>query len=145
MSFEIIQPGKFVATQALPEGSCSIDRSGALTAHASDLRMVGVVERAVVLADRASLRLAVRAPRDGEDEMAVAVGRVNRGGGAANTDSGRRHIRVKRALDALGLTGEATAGRFELNIKGEGVDGLLIVNLIATPEQVSGEPRGGAR
>jgi hypothetical protein len=111
---------------ALEKGQASISRSGDGTFRVQDLELAGIKNYAVVLADKETLRLAVRAPRDNERLDSVAVGIVRKG--AAKVDAGRRRIRLARGIKHLDLTPEAVAGRFDLLAK----DDLLILPLIGT-------------
>ncbi|MFH1746180.1 MAG: hypothetical protein ABIG44_03965 [Planctomycetota bacterium] len=124
MSFVIVEPGTFEPVAALAEGEVSLGKRGTLLARVADLELVGIGNYSIILADTSgTLRLALRAVRDGEQDKSVACGVVTRKGGA---DSGRRRINVARAIKRLSLTPEACAGRYQLNVHH---DELLIVNL----------------
>jgi len=137
MGFVVVEPGWLNTMEPLPEGVASIAKSGKLTARRADLALAAIGHAAVVLADRDSFRLALRAPRGTEEGKTVAVSTVSTG--QAKRDSGRRSINVPRAIRALDLMPEHTAGRYTLNIHGEGASGLLILNLM--PE-TSGKGKG---
>lgn len=107
----------------LPEGWCSISKVGVLLAYASDLELVQVDSRAVLLADSATLRVGIRRPDDGEIEFAVSVRPVKRGAG--RIDRKRRELNVLPAIRELGLTPAAAAGRYELRAK----DNMLLIEL----------------
>jgi hypothetical protein len=136
VSFEVVEPGGFGLAPPLPEGEVSISRSGALTAHAKDLEIVGIGNYAIVLADSDTLRVAFRDVRDGEQQQSVCASVVRRKSGV---DTGRRSINVGRAIKRLGLTNESVAGRYTLNVHKD----LLIVNLTEAREAPNRETRGG--
>ncbi|MGD8450696.1 MAG: hypothetical protein PVJ57_02660 [Phycisphaerae bacterium] len=128
MSFELVESGDFGGGgEALAEGECSLRKGGKLVAHAADLALVNIGNYAMVMADAGTLRIALRAVRDGEEAKSYACSVVRR---ANKTDSGRREINVLRALHRLNLTPEAVVGRYPLTVKGEGAGGMLIVNLV---------------
>ena len=127
MGFEIVEPGSWHPMDPLPKGKCSIAKSGKLTAHAEDLAVAEIGKRAVVLADRDSFRIALRAAREGDDSRSVAVATVT---GKSKRDTGRRGLNVARAIRNVGLEVENVVGRYELMAKGSGRDALLIVNLM---------------
>jgi len=125
MPFVIVEPGSFQHSEPLQEGECSISRNATLTARADDLGIVGITNYAIVMADTDTLRLGLRAVRDGEEQKSVACSIIS--AGQDKHDSGRRRILVNRALQRLGLTAEAVAGRYTLMSKEK--DGLLFVVL----------------
>ena len=127
MAFEVVEPGVFGLREALPEGQCSVSKCGKLSLRLADLESVGIGHYAIVLADRESLRLAVRGVRDGEQAQSVAVSLT----AGHKRDTGRRALNVARAIGRLGLELDAVAGRYDLLTKGEGRDALLIVNFTA--------------
>lgn len=121
MSFRIVEPGRFVKTDPLPEGVGALDANGVALFRAGDLGLVGVKERAVVLCDEAGLRVAVRRCRKGEESKSVLVHFVKRG----ETDTNRRRINLARAIKELCLVPGAVRGRYELTTK----DNLIIIAL----------------
>lgn len=129
MSFEICPPGTFVAPEALQEGEVTLRRDGRLTVRVEDLRLIGAESYVLVLADVATQRIALRAPLPHERPQSVACG-VVWAGKKTRRDSLRRTVSVAKALDRLGLTAEAVAGRRQWTTKGEKPgDALLILQL----------------
>jgi hypothetical protein len=138
MAFEIVEPGLFTPPPPLQEGQASLSKSGKLTVRERDLAMIGVTTAAVALADRELLRLALRAPRDGEKGKTVAVSIV--GSGKAKKDTGRRQVNMIRAIRRLDLLPAATCGRYELTTKGSAPgEALLIVGLCDAPASGKGK------
>ncbi len=132
MAFAVVEPGggRSAFFAALPEGSCSIAKGGMAMFHAADLSLVGIVDRAVVLADTGTLRIALRPAVDGEEAVTVPCRPVRRAGG--KVDHRRREVNLSAAIRALGLTAKAAAGRYEVLTKGS----LLIVGLTAAADGV---------
>ncbi len=124
MSFETVQPGSKSMPEGLRSGQCTIDKSGSLLVLLEDLPLVDIDTRAVVLADADNQRLAIRAPREGENALAVQVRPVY--ARRNKRESGRRRITIGHALRAMGLTPAQVAGRYELSTH----DDLLIVHLV---------------
>lgn len=122
MSWEVIARGEWKAGAALEESQCAIAKDGTLTFRESLLKSVGIDEFATLLADTATLRIGIRAPREHELARAVRVTVVR---GAQKRDTGRRAVRGTRAFHALCLESAACAGRIELATK----DRILILNL----------------
>lgn len=125
VGYDVVPRGTWQAAEKLPEGWASLQKSARLTLHTADAALVGITSAAVVLADAAALRVALRAPRPGEESIAMCVSTEKGKGGA----SGRCAVNLSRAVHRLGLDGAAVAGRYELSVKGEGPDGLLILSL----------------
>lgn len=126
--FEIVPPGKKVGGDPLPEGFGSLSTKGVLTMHEADAAAAGIGKAAVLLADGGTLRIAIRAARDGEAGSAVSVAAVATGkaGGPVN----RRRINLARAIKRIGLDGPAVAGRHKLHRHDEKPGVLLILNLM---------------
>lgn len=80
--------------------------------HCADLGLIGVVDRVVVLADRATFRIAVRRPSDDEGAMSIPVAIVRKG--RAGKDTRRRRINFNRAIRTLALEPSAVRGRYTL-------------------------------
>lgn len=128
MSFEVSEPGTFTRVEALPEGWCAISRNASAVFHAEDLALVGIENRAVILVDVSTLRIALRSVRDGEDRQAVAVGVVRRKG----RDTTRRRVGLALPIKRLALEAEAVRGRYELTTKkGSAGAELIIIHLAA--------------
>ncbi|MEP0848136.1 MAG: hypothetical protein HRF50_15100 [Phycisphaerae bacterium] len=124
MSLRLVKPRPGGdAFRPLPEGWCSVSKVGVLLAYTSDLELVQVDSRAVLLADGATLRIGIRRPDDEEAEYAVSVRPVRRGAG--KLDRKRREVNVLPAIRELGLTPAAAAGRYELRTK----DNTLLIEL----------------
>ncbi len=139
MAFEIVAPGALSNTMnPLAEGQCSIAKGGKLTIRKADLDLAGIEHYAIVLADRETFRIGVRAVR-GEDERprSVAVSIVTSGKG--KKDSGRRTLSLTRAIKKVDLRPEAVAGRYELIVRGKTSDAMLIISLMPA---TSGKPKG---
>lgn len=129
MAFEEILPGAFTSPEPLKEGEVSVSKCGKLSLLAADLALVGIARHAVVLADSATFRVALRAPREGEAHKCLAVSVVmNKSKRGTRTETTRRQINASRAIRHLGIDAGAVAGRYRLNIKGD-KGGLLIINL----------------
>jgi hypothetical protein len=119
--FEVIERGTF-ATVPLQPGICSVNKSGLLLVCTEDLALVGIADLVVVMSCADTRRIALRRPRDGEDQAAFHVG------GRAS----RRTVNIQRALRAIGLTCMQAAGRHELATK----DDLLLLNLASAAHAV---------
>lgn len=110
MTYTIIEPGKaFNGTAGIQPGECRIDKGGTLTLREADLKSVGVVHFAVVMVDAATMRIALRAPRSGEEQLGVAVQMVTN---AKKRETDRRRVRIIRAIQALKVEPAAVAGRY---------------------------------
>lgn len=70
LPFEICPPRRSTK-QALAENTAKLRRSGVLVVHRDTLHLVGVDGQAVVLVDKATRRLALRKPADGEGKLAI--------------------------------------------------------------------------
>jgi hypothetical protein len=116
VSFEIVEPGSWKAAEPLGEGEVSLGKGGTLLARREDLELVGIKHYAIVLADAGTLRVGLRAVRDGEQQQSVAACIVRCKNGR---DSGRRRINVARAARRLGLEPAAIVGRYELHVHGD--------------------------
>ena len=146
MGFEVVVPGVWRSVDALPAGWASIAKNGKLTLHSKDLAQIGVKDRAVVLQDRETFRIALRAPRGDQDPD--ARGLTTLAAGKAKRDTGRRSIDIGRAVRMLDLQVEKVRGRYELVIKGQGRDALLIVNLMPDTSGIGaphGKGKGGGK
>ncbi len=129
MAFEIVEPGSLSTMDPLAEGQVSIAKSGKLTIRKADLDLAGIDHYAMVMADRETFRVGVRAVRgDDERPRSVAVSTVT--SGKAKKDSGRRTLNLGRAIKRLDLQPEAVAGRYELVVRGKEGDAMLILNLM---------------
>ena len=127
MSFEVYEPNAFNFPEALSEGEVAIDKVGNVTLRKADLDSVGISDQAVVMVDKDTKRVAIRAPQGNKDVKTLSVHTVKRKGGSA-TD--RRKVYLSGAMRRLGLEGSHLKGRRELMIKGDVSDGLLIINLV---------------
>lgn len=145
MGFEIVEPGHMQMMDPLPQGQASLAKSGKLCAHACDLQLAEIGKHAVVLADRESFRIALRAAREGDEGRTVAVSIVT--ASKSKRDSGRRGLNIGRAIRRLDLEPEKCAGRYELHHKGAGRDSLLILNLMPDTAAIGAgksKPKGAA-
>ncbi len=122
MGFEIVERGEWLPGSPMKEGECSISSSGHLCFRQADLALIEITGAAVVLADTATLRLAVRRPRDQEARNAMVVSTVTN---HQKRDTGRRTIAGARAIKRLSLEPRACRGRYPLTTK----DDLPIINL----------------
>ena len=122
MAWELIPRGEWKSVASLEESQCAIAKDGTLTFRESLLKSVGIDQFAVLLADTATLRIGLRAPKEHELPRAVRVHVVR---GAQKRDTGRRSLRGTRAFHAICLESAACAGRIELAIK----ERTLILNL----------------
>lgn len=141
MSFEIVPRGQLGNFSSLPKECCSISQNGTALFWAEDLKRVQIDALAVVLIDAGTLRIGLRVPDEGENEIAMSVLLPNK---KTKKDTGRRHISVLGALKRMGLTGKAAAGRYALHAKG----GLLEIHLgearlekSQTPRVPAGDPK----
>jgi hypothetical protein len=75
------------------------------------------------MADGQTMRVALRAVRDGEQPKSAALTITTAGKGAKKHDAGRRNVLIMRALRRLGVTPEAVAGRYALSQH----DGSLLI------------------
>jgi len=128
MTFVIVEPGKWQSPDPLPKGWASLAKSGRLRLYASDLQAAGIKDRAVLLSDRDTWRIALRAARDDERERSKPIAICTTG--KTKRDTGRRQLMIARAVRTLGLEVEKCSGRFELMRKGTGADALLIITLM---------------
>ncbi len=131
MPFVVVEPGAFCFTEPLGEGEVSISRNGTLTARAEDLALVGISKYAIVLADAGTLRLGLRAVRDGEEQKSRACSVITTG--KQKRDSGRRRITVTRALKQLGLKVEDVCGRFTLKMHRDELVYIVLTDAKQTP------------
>lgn len=135
--FEVVEAGSFGPGEPLGEGECSLSRNGTMVLRTEDLELVGIGAYAIVLADCENLRLGLRAVRDGEQQSSVACSVIRR---KNSDDTGRRRIQITRALRRLGLTAEAVAGRYSLQVHR---DELLFITLAAGKDRPQREAQGG--
>jgi len=136
MAFEIVEPGQLCGVDPLPEGMCSIAKSGKLTARQADLDRAGIGAYAIVLADRDTWRIGLRAVRDGEQAKSVAVTTLMTGKKTPH-DTGRRSLNAARAVRSLDLEPEAIRGRYSLDLHGQGRQAVLILNLMEARNKTS--------
>jgi hypothetical protein len=135
IGFERVKAGVCGLAPRLDEGQLSVDRQGEGRVHATALGAVDIVgEWVVVLADSATLRLAIRQPREDEDEYKIRARVPKRY--KNQPDLRHRKINLRRALLACGLRPAEAAGRYPIMTK----DDLLIISLL--PEE---SPEGGGR
>ena len=138
MAFKVVRPLRGgLQFNPLPAGFVSVARSGLATFHSEDLKLVKIGDLAVLFADTdGSFRVALRAAKRGEEELAVKVNPVVRKKG--KLDGRRRKVNLSPAIRGLGLTpGVETAGRFELSTKGV----MLIFGFIKN----GGRPAGSGK
>lgn len=114
MPFELFIPRN--RPDMLKSGECSLDMAGNLRIPASDLHRAGIRDRAAVLVDKTTNRIAVRAPADSDPFLAVKPNK-------AKTVS---CIKVRGALTAIGL---AEPGQYKGRRPLMQKDNLLIVQL----------------
>lgn len=136
--FEIVERGTWGPGPPLESGQCAIGADGRALFRREDLQLVRIDDLAIVLADTSTLRIAVRAPRDGEQKRAMQVGIVKTDKGA---DSGKRAISIARALKRLALEVRACRGRLDLVTK----EDLLILNLAGMEFDRDDAADGGGR
>lgn len=116
MAFQVCKAVGFMQA-GLAEGEVGLDRRGQLTMRHEDADKLKLEHFATILADPENRRVAIRAPRPGENNDAVAV---------SVTDGGRRRrVHLRRALTVIGVAGDAVKGRYSLMFK----DGMGIVVL----------------
>ena len=126
MSFEIVESGVAPIGERLPDDACSISKSGTLTLRKAALESVSIKERAIVLADAGTLRLAIRPVGDGESSVAVRVCPVDRCKGSKRVQTGKYTVNAARALKHVGIEPVSdAAGRYVFIQK----DNMLIVDL----------------
>lgn len=123
MSWSLVEPGEFRNRVGLASGSASISRAGSVLLCGEDLELVKIADRAVVLVDEAGMKLAFRAPRDGEASFSIAVSIARKSG---RRDTGKRRLCISRALARLGVGGGVAAGIYGLVTK----DDMLILPLV---------------
>lgn len=124
MSFEAYIPSTRGRRQGIHPGECSIGRNGVLAISSHDLTKVGIRNQAVMLIDRQTCRIALRAPAtDHLDHIVVTIS----GKPTAQT---RRCASARGALRAIGIDPAACAGRHPLEVKLSGGPPMLIVNLL---------------
>lgn len=116
MSFELVEiPPRKQFQAGLQEGQCSLNKDGRFIARAEDLELLGIKDKAVVLADTGSLRLAIRAPRDNESLGTLTVHIIKKligpKGKKKHVPTPRRSIDVRHALQRLALEPDAVKGR----------------------------------
>jgi len=121
MSFAIYEKKPF-QVDPIPLGHFSIDKRGCLRCHTKDLKKVGISDTAVILIDDETMRIALRAPRDGEGSIAIKVSTVGTG---SSKQPERRQMNLAGAIHQLKLEPADVAGREEFLFK----DGLAILNL----------------
>ena len=123
VSFRFIDPAPAgYLFRGLPEGDVSITRDGLLTARRDDLALVSITDRLVIGIDDSNFRLCFRAPRDGEDAIAVTLrDRKSKGGATYATVK----FSIRPALRELKLKVADVAGRYTLTA----VDDLLLFAL----------------
>ena len=117
MGFELFVP-KMRAVGIGP-GQASLDASGNMRLHRSDLGRAGIGKAAALLTDRSNGRVAVRPPKESEPSLSV---RPNKSNTAAV-------LNVGRALDRMGLDPKKVKGRFEVTQK----ENLLVIQLVNRP------------
>jgi len=126
-AFELVQPGQWRPTAPMLAGECSITRNATICFHDSDLAVVRMGSRVQIFCDPDNWRLGFKAAASG-DELSAAVSPAKSVKGNRKPTH-RSRINIAQALKRLGVTAEATRGRYPVNVKGEGVGGMLIVNL----------------
>ncbi|MGE0481831.1 MAG: hypothetical protein AB7Q17_15315 [Phycisphaerae bacterium] len=135
MSFELVEPGAWNRQPPLEEGQVAIDATGTATMRAADLESAGIAHYCIVLADAGTLRIAIRAPRDDERALSVAVSVVRHG--KEQRDAGRRRVSLGRAIKRCGVEIDAVRGRYDLRTK----DDLLIIDLASVAKGAGGAPK----
>jgi hypothetical protein len=110
VALELVRPGAFIQRDPLEEGWVSLGADGSALFNTSDLDVVGIKERAVILIDREGFRVALRAPRSGEDAFAVRVTPLRKGKGGKRVDQRKRRITIAAALRELGIDPKLKAG-----------------------------------
>lgn len=113
MAFEL-----FVAAGAksrVQPGTASIDKTGGVTVRSEDLKSVQITKKVAVLLDRATSRIALRKPAEGESSVSLQWAKT---GVAAR-------VNLKRALASIGQDPKVASGRYEVIRK----DNLLIVQV----------------
>jgi len=123
MSFALYQRKTFTV-DPIPPGHFSIGKGGTLRCHSADLRKARITDKAVVLLDASTSRIALRAPCEEEADIAIAVSSVGKGPGKK---SDRRQLNLAGAIRQLKLDPSDTSGRGEFQLK----ENLLIMNLDA--------------
>jgi len=141
--FQFVPVGTFTLRAALQEGQCTIDKAGSALFLAGDLALAKIGERAAVLVDRATSRIALRAPQRDELDKAARVHVVRKKGrrGAAARVTDRRKISLAKAIRTLDFDVAKMSGlRFELRVQGE----LLLLDISApiATGGVAGERKG---
>jgi hypothetical protein len=113
MAFELfVAAGSKVRVQP---GTVSIDKTGGVTVRSEDLKSVQITKKVAVMLDRATFRIALRKPAEGESSLSMQWQKT---GLAAR-------VNLKRALASMGLDPKVACGRFELIRK----ENLLIVQV----------------
>jgi hypothetical protein len=135
VSFSVVPCVAWKAAAPLAIGQASISGDGRLSFRVEDLRRAGIEGLATLLADTATLRLAVRKPRQDEAGQAYSVQTVKRNKGSAGL---RRCVQASRALKLMALTPAVCRGRYPLSTK----DDLLIVSLAGISQ--AGAERGAS-
>jgi len=119
MSFEVYTPVRGLSLRSIQPHQASIAKSGVLALNVADLKAAQITDKAVILIDPKTRRIALRRARDGElDTMAVTVYGRPKG-------TTRRITAFKGVLLALGIDPAQAAGRYELTAH----DDLLVLNL----------------
>jgi hypothetical protein len=121
MSFTPYTPTRGLSVKTLRPGECSVSKSGILALNIEDLKRVRVTDRAVIMTDPQTVRIALRAPIvDEMDALAVSVARAKKG-------TTCRISAVGGALRSLGIDTEQAAGRYTAEYCDK--NGLLVINL----------------
>ena len=129
MGFEVFKPGSIAINPLGPE-EVSLSR-GRLNVPAELLDRVGITNKAVVMGDRETKRIAVREPRTGEPAAKVIYQTSKRTGAKR-----RGSIWITSALRGIGVDPNEAAGRFEATVKH---DLIAVGPLGELPEDGEGE------
>jgi hypothetical protein len=109
--FEVVAKKTFRLPEPLAEDAISIQRSAVATLRLEPLAMIGVTDRAVVLADPELMRIGIRRPTEDEADIAFAVHTLR---SKAGKDSRRRHVNLTPAIRRLGIEPREVGGRYTL-------------------------------
>lgn len=90
MPFEIVDPRRPIR-QTIGPNRAKLRKSGTLVLHRDTLAAAGINGSAVLLVDKSTQRLALRAPQDGEVDLAIEQ-RTDKG--AARTDGVAYQVRA---------------------------------------------------
>lgn len=123
MSFELYYP---TTRQQVTPGCPRMDVNGSLRIHRADLAKVRINGEVTLMVDKATKRIALRAPRNEDVREPSTPARCAKNGATVR-------IAIRGALSSIGIESRQVAGPLDLMCKLD--DGLLILSFGGKPKK----------